>query len=293
MEEKKEKSMDSLKKMDTKAFWLGVAALVGILGLPYLVTQCSFGYSLGVKDANAIGDSLGGILGPFIGLISAFLVYLALREQIKANILIHDQFLIEDNNEFENQIFTYTISSIQKELDSIENFKSANRITRNSNNFYEEFNNTLLKKKRNAIGPIIGNLNSPISLLSNISNLLQLFNNNINLEIKNKIKNNRAYYIIVYEKLNALIDFVYNKAYELDLRNGNYLNDIKNDHERLYDIECILKFIFEIQIITVKLNKSNSYFSKEFFRQITIQLDEIFESQESISLHMIDIERLN
>lgn len=113
MEKDNEKSADSLKRMDIKAFRLGVAAIVGILGLPYLVTQCSFGYYLGVEDANEIGDTLGGILGPFIGLISAFLVYLALREQIKANINIQDQFKREEINKSEDFYFSMFMDKIE------------------------------------------------------------------------------------------------------------------------------------------------------------------------------------
>ncbi len=123
MENNKGKSEDSLKRMDKKAFWLGISAVVGILGLPYLVTQCSFGYFLGVKNANEIGDTLGGILGPFIGLMSAFLVYLALREQIKANNIIQKQFIIEAENKSEDFVLNEALkmlSDIEKRLAEIE-----------------------------------------------------------------------------------------------------------------------------------------------------------------------------
>ncbi len=120
MEDENDESEVSLKTMDRKAIWLGMAALAGILGLPFVVTQCTFGYELGVDDANEIGDTLGGILGPFIGLISSILVYLALREQIKANNLIQEQFKKEKVEREERLIFEEVISDLKLSINELE-----------------------------------------------------------------------------------------------------------------------------------------------------------------------------
>ena len=95
--------------------WIAISILIiGIVGmflLPYLITQKSWGYNLNVDKSNEIGDTIGGILSPFIGLISAFLIYLALREQIKANDLIQKQF---DELQVEKLEFEYLESDIAK-----------------------------------------------------------------------------------------------------------------------------------------------------------------------------------
>ena len=58
---------------------------------------------------NEIGDAIGGMTAPIIGLFSAFLVYIAFREQIKAN----------DNYE-KNQLYDKEIEFIKNRISYIE-----------------------------------------------------------------------------------------------------------------------------------------------------------------------------
>lgn len=59
--------------------------------LPNLVTKLSI-VSLGVDDPNEIGDTLGGILGPYVALIAAALTFLAFYAQFAANVEQRKQF---------------------------------------------------------------------------------------------------------------------------------------------------------------------------------------------------------
>lgn len=62
-----------------------------ILIFPYLLTRSSFFPSFTDKTG-VVGDTIGGITAPIVGLVGAILVYYALKEQVKANDLIIKQF---------------------------------------------------------------------------------------------------------------------------------------------------------------------------------------------------------
>jgi hypothetical protein len=67
--------------------------LLGIFVLPWLFTRPWFA---DFTDSGQIGDTIGGTTAPFIGLLSAWLVYRAFKAQIKANELISEQLKIEE-----------------------------------------------------------------------------------------------------------------------------------------------------------------------------------------------------
>ncbi len=64
-----------------------IVICTGVLILTFLPLIISSNSCLGVFDdtTGVIGDTIGGITAPFIGLLSAILVYLALKAQIDAN----------------------------------------------------------------------------------------------------------------------------------------------------------------------------------------------------------------
>ena len=75
------------KTFDTKFFKIVfpfILVVIFILFLPWVITTNSW-FGLEFKDTGAIGDTLGGILGPFIAIVAAFLTFLAFWVQYKAN----------------------------------------------------------------------------------------------------------------------------------------------------------------------------------------------------------------
>jgi hypothetical protein len=68
---------------------------------PFVLTEPSISF-ISFKNTGEIGDTIGGITAPFIGLISAILVYLALKAQIDANVQVSSQFQLQ---KFENQFY--------------------------------------------------------------------------------------------------------------------------------------------------------------------------------------------
>lgn len=95
------------------------AKLILIIGIaliiiaPLILTR-----SFGIIDfigTGEIGDTIGGITSPITGILGALLVYLALREQIKANDLIYIQFEEQKTEEKYQKSQTY----ISNQVDAI------------------------------------------------------------------------------------------------------------------------------------------------------------------------------
>lgn len=75
------------------------------VGIPFcLVTPILFTLNFNLIDFTStgdIGDTIGGITAPFIGILGAILVFLALNAQVQANIIIQEQ--IDAQNEEKRQ----------------------------------------------------------------------------------------------------------------------------------------------------------------------------------------------
>lgn len=78
-----------LEKYSTLIILCG--GLLGIFIIPCLFTQDWFTRFASYNNSGQIGDTIGGTTAPFIGLLSAVLVYRALQAQIKANEIIQKQ----------------------------------------------------------------------------------------------------------------------------------------------------------------------------------------------------------
>lgn len=73
---------NELFKLDTRIKRILYVGIPLIIILPYLFTQYSI---LDFTQSGQIGDTIGGITAPIIGLISAFIIYFSFVAQIKAN----------------------------------------------------------------------------------------------------------------------------------------------------------------------------------------------------------------
>lgn len=112
-------------KFDWKFWVLIIVSLVGIFTLPYFVTQKKLGLHFGVNKPNEIGDTIGGILSPFIGFISAVLIYFTIKEQIKANTKIQNHFKIDKREKFEKVIFEEVIVELNQLIIELNNFNGS------------------------------------------------------------------------------------------------------------------------------------------------------------------------
>ena len=109
------------KKQITKTLKVGNILLW--VGVPFcLLTPLIFTRSLGYFDftnTGNIGDTIGGITAPFINILGAILVFLALKAQIQANLIVQEQIeqqeidkKLESESRQLNQYYTNLKSSI-------------------------------------------------------------------------------------------------------------------------------------------------------------------------------------
>lgn len=89
-----------------------------VLTTPYLFTQLHWGISF--FQTGQIGDTIGGITAPFVGLIGAILVYFALMAQVNANDLIQKQFDDQKKSDLERRNFANLLELFKQVKEDLE-----------------------------------------------------------------------------------------------------------------------------------------------------------------------------
>ena len=72
-----------IRDMLGHAKWFLIAGGLIILILPFLLTGQYFLERFNFSETGQIGDTIGGITAPFMSLIGAFLVFYALKAQVR------------------------------------------------------------------------------------------------------------------------------------------------------------------------------------------------------------------
>ncbi len=117
------KSKNPMKKLATITLILGI--LLTVL-FPFIFTAFSIGIDF--TNTGEIGDTIGGITAPIIGLVGSILVYLALQSQIEANENLNKQFKLQKTQDFNNRKYRNLITQfeiVREELKLIQ-LKSSN-----------------------------------------------------------------------------------------------------------------------------------------------------------------------
>ncbi|SIT24850.1 hypothetical protein [Chryseobacterium gambrini] len=134
MNKKKDDKNFEITEILEKAKWfLGIGIAIIFLA-PFILTREFFWEKLNFSETGQIGDTIGGITAPFLNLIGAFLVFYALKAQVKANELIQKQ-IDKENSEKEyenetnnlNQLYSYltdNINSFQFTTLPVDNLKN-------------------------------------------------------------------------------------------------------------------------------------------------------------------------
>jgi uncharacterized membrane protein len=94
--------MNENKTFDNLSKWLiGFAIVLVVISFisPILFTRSGF---VDFSKTGQIGDTIGGIMNPFVGIASIIIMFLAFYMQFKANKIMQFQF---EKNQFENQFF--------------------------------------------------------------------------------------------------------------------------------------------------------------------------------------------
>jgi hypothetical protein len=99
---------------------LGIGAFAVIV-LPFLFSQFSIG--LDFTETGQIGDTIGGITAPFVGLVGAFLVYYSFKQQMIANRIQIDSIKDIKNDTMDGHYINVINDLTQKCINSIQSFK--------------------------------------------------------------------------------------------------------------------------------------------------------------------------
>lgn len=94
--------MNDSQTFDTLSKWLIAIAILLVLFsfiAPLIFTRSGI---VDFSRTGSIGDTIGGIMNPFVGIASIIVMFLAFYMQFKANKLMQFQF---EKNQFENQFF--------------------------------------------------------------------------------------------------------------------------------------------------------------------------------------------
>ncbi|WP_428070393.1 hypothetical protein [Chryseobacterium gambrini] len=122
------KSLDKIKNWDAATISLLIISILIIIFsffAPTVFTKAAIKSNLDFTGTGQIGDTLGGIMNPFIALGGVFLTFLAFYMQIKANQIQISQFNDGITNEKENKIIDekklsfYNLSLLIIDLDDI------------------------------------------------------------------------------------------------------------------------------------------------------------------------------
>lgn len=76
--------MEKHEKVFLKRHWTLFLVILLILALPYIFTRDAL-FGISFSNTGNIGDTIGGITAPFVGLVSIILLYITLYEQLKIN----------------------------------------------------------------------------------------------------------------------------------------------------------------------------------------------------------------
>lgn len=94
--------MKDNRTFDKLSWWLiGIAVLLALFSFfsPLIFTRSGI---VNFSNTGQIGDTIGGIMNPFIGMVSIIVMFLAFYMQFKANKIMQYQF---ERNQFESQFF--------------------------------------------------------------------------------------------------------------------------------------------------------------------------------------------
>lgn len=123
IEEKKDSFEQEILNLDKKVIYILIAGAAAIILMPILVTQLDWFFDFSKPGTGAIGDTIGGITSPVIGVVSALLIYFSFRAQINANRIIQKQITDQKKEEDEKKEFNYQMEIYKHIKEVIDKFE--------------------------------------------------------------------------------------------------------------------------------------------------------------------------
>lgn len=257
MEEEKDKGLSKINIL------LIGAAIIIIVPIIFTQKSCFITFD---DQTGFIGDTIGGITAPFMNLLSAYLVFIAFKEQKKANDtqikLLKEEREIRINNEIKKEqkdnyeLLLNKINNIKKSFENLKVtiFQNSSNVNTNYNRYYygleaiEVYKSFINKEQDNELKIDINrySINEAI-LIKQIANTLSLCTEyDILMESKyftlskfDTIQLNQVFieifgmYLLSLQKINFTNSYYYQENYNLnekiDIIIKNYKNRIDVD----------------------------------------------------------------
>jgi Putative phage abortive infection protein len=217
------KKYPNSKKLLNRGLIIFFIATIVVIFMPLIVTKNSL-ISLGIDKPNEIGDTIGGILGPCVGLIAAGLTFLAFWAQYDANIEQRKQFDQSIQNEkIANEEVKVRI--LKEQEDQLSEFKARQEQFESNQKLQQQ--QILLQDKRARINLFETRFYTMLSIHRNNSNSIEI----------NELKGGKVFLQLLEE-----LKFIY-FVFEIYMATEEKEVNIKD--EELYNISY-LSFFFGI-----------------------------------------------
>ncbi|MFM9952184.1 MAG: hypothetical protein ACKV1O_29910 [Saprospiraceae bacterium] len=237
------------RKHEWNEFWknaslLGkIVILIGIVfvpSAPWIFTM-EWGWGRFDSTTGAIGDTIGGITAPIVNLVSAILVYLAFKAQIKANEIISTQVIEAKNDQkiYYNRDYIFRLHELLKSelilLDSNNTKKEPGEIQKIIDYLYNPNHSTVPQKT-------VLKFNSAMDLLSKFLTDLE----DINIPVSDK----ELLFIYIQQQYNVLLRESLSKV------ESQYSKEQINSLHIHHLIE--LKRLIEFKLLSIQSNITES-----------------------------------
>lgn len=124
--ENKEQSSDEkiksiLSKLDRNAIIIGLVGIIFLFGFTIIATQYNLWFDF--NNTGQIGDTIGGLTAPTIGIFSALLIYLSFRAQIQANYIVQSQIEKQEKTETGKKQIEFIVILLNQVREEINEFE--------------------------------------------------------------------------------------------------------------------------------------------------------------------------
>lgn len=248
------------------SFLILIAVVLVVLLSVFVITAFVYNDRT-VLDPNEIGDAIGGMTAPIIGLFSAFLVYIAFREQKKANDKLQRQNILNEldllETKLKNNLKNLTLISAQGTDDKF--IYGKNSIYTFFNTYFKD---SMLKYNEN-------NFNKSF-IINNYYYLANKYANDLNL-----------YFESILQNVKAIKKSVIDKDIKI-----HYIKNIEKNHLKNFEVEYNNELINFFELCN-KYNFLGKHVTKEN-KSILINMQECLEKyNDIIKLTHLQIFKLN
>lgn len=123
LKEKNDPIEQEIQNLDRRVIYIMIAGAIILIAMPILVTQLNWFLDFSKTETGVIGDTIGGITSPVIGVISALLIYFSFRAQVNANRIIQKQITEQKKDENEKKDHNYQMEIYNHLKELIDNFE--------------------------------------------------------------------------------------------------------------------------------------------------------------------------